>query len=132
MYERANTHSGGGKPDIDRCIELIKTIQKDIPKVTIIIDALDECSDWWMMIASLAETMQGTNQTHLFLTSRMQVEVGELIQDYVLMGPESNVQDVEDYIRTQILNGDRRLLKGRHPELEARLIDVLSQRSESM
>lgn len=132
MYKRATPISGSGKPSVDDCVELLKVLPEGCPRVTIIIDALDECFDWWTLIASLKGIMRGTNRIRHFLTSRMHVEKKELIPDCATIGPEDNVADVKNYIKNEIKNRDRRLLRGKFPELEQRLINVMIERSENM
>lgn len=90
--------------------------------MTIIFDALDECSGWWTLIAFLKGIMGGTNRIRLFLKSRMHVEVDELIPECMAVRPEDNVEDVKKYIENESKNRDRRLLRGEFPRLERRLI----------
>ena len=132
LFEKDKSNAGVGKPDMECCIELLKVLTKDCPKVTIILDALDECSDWWTLIDSLKWILRKNGNIKLFLTSRMHVEIDDLIHDCVIVGPAANVDDVQTFIKTEVLKRDRRLLNGRYPETEARLIKVLSRRCESM
>ncbi|MCJ1251086.1 hypothetical protein MMC30_008317 [Trapelia coarctata] len=132
-YAAANKISGGGKLDIERCIELIITLTEGCTKVTLFIDALDECEDSWSVVSSFYKIIEASSgNIRVFLTSRMQVEVDKVIQSCAIVGPEENINDVRSYIKTEVTCHSRRLLEGKRPDLEDRLVNVLSLRAGDM
>ncbi len=133
LYTSANHISGAGRPDIEQCLDLVQIVASACPKVTIIIDALDECADSWTLLSSLeivGKRLQ--NNIALFVSSRMNVAVSEYFPQCITIGPESNTGDIENYIQTEMAIPHQRLLEGNHSRLEQRLARVLTARSENM
>lgn len=126
LYDAANPVSGRGQPDIDQCIILLTELTAYCPEVTIVIDALDECSDSWILLSSLNDILSSPKgSVKIFLSSRMHVEVSDCFPQCVTISPEANRADVRHYIRTEVAKRER-------PDLEERLIDILSRRAQHM
>ncbi|MCJ1378245.1 hypothetical protein MMC17_001342 [Xylographa soralifera] len=133
VYAAANQISGSGKPDLERSVELTVALIENCPKVTIIVDALDECEESWSVVLAIKKIIElSSGRTRAFLTSRMQVEVDKLFHDCAILGPEENLDDVRTYIETEVTCRERRLLDAKRPDLEDRLIDVLTVRARNM
>lgn len=133
LYRSSNRLSGAGRPDHLQCVDLILLFASTCPKVTIIIDALDECADSWTLLTNLAkiDRKSGNNIT-FFFSSRMHVEVSKYFPRCSTVGPEGNSTDIERYIRNEMAIPDQRLLDGKHPDLEERLVQILIKRAENM
>ena len=110
--------------------------------ITIVIDGLDECSDFNRLLRYLNllfDEVAGTGSLRMVLSSRMQVNPPKNFpsQREITLSPESNAKYVEKYIRSQIFEREERfhgerLLNGEHQELELQLCKVLSARSQGM
>jgi hypothetical protein len=134
LYETANHTSGSGKPDIERCVSHICALSSACPRRTIIIDALDECADYWVLLEGFEKINQVSSDNHLlfFFSSRMNVDVSKYFLECAIVGLEGNSQDIETYIKTQMANPRQRLLAAKHPDLEKRLEHVLIARAQNM
>lgn len=98
------------------------------------IDALDECADYWVLLEGL-EKLRGLsprNHVWVFFSSRMHVEVSKYFSQCTIVGLEGNSQDIGHYIKTQMANPRQRLLGGKHPDLEKRLERILTARAQNM
>lgn len=101
---------------------------------TIIIDALDECSDPLELLSNLNDIASSANSnTKFFFSSRMNVDIREEFPQCakVEINSRSN-QDIEIYVKTEVKTRKRRLLHGKAPELEDRLIKILTHRAQGM
>ena len=133
LYTSVNHISGAGRPDIEQCLDLLRIVASACPKVTIIIDALDECADSWILLMSLEITGKTLkNNIPLFFSSRMNVEVSKYFPQCITIGPEGNSGDIETFIKTEMAIPRQRLLEGKHPMLEERLLRILTAHSENM
>jgi hypothetical protein len=102
--------------------------------VTIIIGALDECADYWVLLEGLEKLRGASPRNHVlfFLSSRMHIELSKYFPQCTIVGLEGNSQDIEHYIKTQMANPRQRLLGGKHPDLEKRLERILIARAQNM
>ena len=112
----------------------------------IIIDALDECEDWERLLTLLNDRVgYHRDDLKLFFTSRAEVDVNSYLGSHELSGeiktrevvPHVLVShltedDMEQFIRTEVLGRQRRLLNGKYPEMEERLKKALLDRAEGM
>lgn len=96
-------------------------------KTTIIIDALDECSQPHPLLRFLQQIIEGSaGRVRLFVSSRINVDVSNVLIDASRVNIQ--VQDTSShlyiYVWKELKEGKGRLLKGREPKLEYRIIDT--------
>ena len=130
-YERP----GSGCLSLEECSELLTELTSYHSKTTIILDALDECEKPYELLRALKRVAHSrTDQIKLFVSSRLNVRVDSV----VILHRKINIQsqgaskDMDIFLHTEVKSRDRRLLKGRYPELEDRLIKVLRDRAQGM
>ena len=130
--------SGDGRVDkLD--VELLVDLADRNQRTTVIIDALDECVDYSKLLSLLKKASDDmtTGTLKFFFSSRPNVTLlptfpswGKLELD---AERELTSYDMEKYIHTQVTNPEgRRLLDGRAPELEEKLIKTLTFRAQGM
>ncbi|KIW94160.1 uncharacterized protein Z519_05476 [Cladophialophora bantiana CBS 173.52] len=119
-----------------KCKELIAGVLKDV-KLRIMIDALDECDDpkeLLKVLRNLAEIAPG--RLELLVSSRHSIHVRERLDRVVEVDVQQLMPKAEmlTYIETEIKERktDERLLKGKRPDLEDRLIVILNERANGM
>jgi hypothetical protein len=133
LYENADPISGAGLPGLEGCKELLTTLVRLCPKVTVIIDALDECSDPDVLLEALQNVCQGSSgNVKIFVSSRMQIGVQDWFSECLLLGMEQNREDVRAFIKSEMDLKRMNLLQGKRPDLEQRLASVLIRRSENV
>ena len=120
------------------CVEIHHGLCDAWPRTTIIIDALDECLVPSEVLYGLGEIRaKATSKVHLLLSSRMDIDVPFYFSDCekIQMDEEKSSGDIENYVRQEVNSGGsqkRRLLDGKRPDLEARLIQILIARAQGM
>jgi hypothetical protein len=130
-------------------IEEVKNYFKEVinanqSTITIIIDGLDECSDFNRLLRYLNllfDEVTGTGTLRMVLSSRMQVNPPRNFpsQREVIISPDRNSKYIEEYIHSQIFEREERyhggrLLDGEYQELELeqQLCKVLTTRAQGM
>jgi hypothetical protein len=120
-----------------KCEELLSAIFKSAIKLRIMIDALDECDEPKELLKALRDTssdMQGGLE--LLVSSRHEVDVYNKFPNAVIVDLVRSVSntDMITYITTEVKDReeDERILKGKHPGLENRLIKILDERAGGM
>ena len=119
----------------DECVNMLREVISQAKETTVVIDALDECEDPDELLLSLKEVEEGNpRRTRLFLSSRMHVRVSKIYESCVIIStPGANEADLAFYIRNEVGNRKtRRLLDGKRPDLEGRLIGTLTRQSQGM
>ena len=104
-------------------------------RVTIVIDALDECSNAPEVLLALWEIQKKSPaDLKVFVSSRMNVEVLHYLPncEKIHVDEDMNSQDIEVFVRSEVVNQQRRLLDNKRPDLESRLIRVLVTRAQGM
>ena len=104
-------------------------------QTTIIIDALDECSQPYPLLRTLKRIIEDSaGRVKIFVSSRMNVDVSDVLESVsrVNIQVKDTSADVREYIWKELKESDRRLLKGREPELEDRMIATLNSRAQGM
>lgn len=101
---------------------------------TIIIDALDECSDFYDLLSyleELASACQG--KVKFLLSSRMNVPVQQAFPESARMevGLDSK-EDIDFFINTEMKRNKRRLAQCNALDLQDQMTDTLSQRAQGM
>ena len=129
----------------DECIDLISKLITQYGQITFIVDALDECEDPDALLIHLGALYRASlgneSRVQIFFSSRYQVELPEDFPPCQKCALEQQrdltLGDMESYVRTQIkerevLQLGFRLLKGKHPEVEDRLISILTTQAQGM
>jgi hypothetical protein len=139
-YAKADQISGAGQLGIPQCSELLQELVHLLPKTTIVIDALDECSDYEVLLEVLYEMFRASPEgrhVNILVSSRMHVPVNEWFSGCLCVGPADNKEDVMNFIATEVQAHRNRFLSGRISEsdrrdIERRLMSVLSKRAENV
>lgn len=122
-----------------QCEKILKEIFEHDTGARIFIDALDECDDPKEVLGVLsAISTAGEGTVKIFATSRK--EVLRLAKDefpdacFLEVEQLSTRVDMETYIQREVRERKNhlRLLRGERPDLEDRLIELLSQRAGGM
>jgi len=128
-----------GQLSDDDCEEILKEIFKSGIGARIFIDALDECDDPEKVLNVLrAISTAGRGTVKVFVSSRTDVRhrAEPYFPDacFLPINKEKTEIDMEIYIQREIQERERhfRLLKGERPDLEEKLIKLLSQRADGM
>ena len=137
LYEssKKSPETNDGKLTADQCVKMLRRVISQAKETVIIIDALDECEDPDDLLVCLKEVEDGNPcRTRLFLSSRMHVKVSKIYESCVIVStPGANEADLAFYIRNEVGNRKtRRLLDGKRPDLEGRLIETLTRQSQGM
>ena len=130
--------SGDGREDkLD--MELLVDLADRNQRTTIIIDALDECVDYSKLLSLLKKTFEKmtTGTLRFFLSSRPNVTLLPKFPSWEKLELDNQREltshDMEKYIHTQVMDAEgRRLLDGRAPQLEDKLIKTLTIRAQGM
>lgn len=133
--ERGEGIAGGGELCLEECLDLLIELSCAWSEVIIILDALDECSDPSTVLAGLTEIYSKSESTvKLFLSSRMDVDVPCHFPNChkIQIDAGKSSYDVEIFIRGEVNGQKRRLLDGKRPDLEDRLIGILTARAQGM
>ena len=136
FYDRLRyARPGSGWLSVEECSELLIELNSCYSNLTIILDALDECEKPYELLRALKRVVDSsTSQTKLFVSSRLNVDVASVMTFHrkIDIQSQSASKDMQIFLHTEVKRGDRRLLKGRYPELEDRLIKVLWDRAQGM
>ena len=133
LHARANRVSGTGRPDLNSCTELLIALGQEVPQIFIMIDALDECSEVFTLLACLQTVVNNLRgRMRLLFSSRMHVDISDYFPGCRTIGIEQNSQDIDYYIQTEISCRKLRLPRSTPLGFEERLKDVLSRRADNM
>ena len=114
---------------------MLRRVTSQARETVIVIDALDECEDPDDLLLRLKEVEDGNPcRTRLFISSRMHVKVPRIYESSIIVPtPGGNEADLAFYIRNEVENRKtRRLLDGKRPDLEGRLIETLTRQAQGM
>ena len=137
-YKNAGGDSGDLQPfSFTKCETLLHGILESGIKLRIMIDALDECDkpeDLLIALRDASGVMPGGLE--LLVSSRHVVHVDAKLSNTVIVDLSQSVSETDmiTYITTEVNNReeDERILKGKHPDLESRLIEILCRRAGGM
>jgi hypothetical protein len=121
----------------NRCTRLLGEVVSGLKQMTIIIDALDESSDWATILEAL-ETLVTENKSavsfRLCLVSRRHVKVKDFFSQCRIFDVDltDRSEDMKYYVRDCVQNRKLRLLQGSRPDLEEDLIRSLCENSHGM
>jgi hypothetical protein len=123
---------------------LKEVINANYSTITIIVDGLDECSNFNRLLRylnSLFDECAGTGTLKMVLSSRMHVNPPRNFpsQKEVVVAPDRNAKDIEEYIRSQTFDREKyyhgeRLLGGAflNLEFEEKLFKILTAQAQGM
>ena len=127
--------SDGGELTFEECKQLMIEMSGCWTRSTLIIDALDECSTPLEVLDGLRDVCaQSSSKLKILASSRMNVEVPHYFPDCERLRIEEGQEsgDLESYVRGEVLHAKRRLLDGKRPDLEERLMQILISRAHGM
>ncbi|CAG8371539.1 unnamed protein product [Penicillium salamii] len=125
---------GGRELLADDCVKLLTQLIAPNHHTKIIIDALDECSDFDELLNHLEKIISASQgKVKFLLSSRMHVPVHEIFpaNARIEVGMD-NKEDIETFIKTKIEQNQRRLDQCKSSELKDRIIKTLSDRAQGM
>ncbi|KAI9732636.1 MAG: hypothetical protein M1834_003972 [Cirrosporium novae-zelandiae] len=125
----------GDQPLRDECINLLKSLSNLCDQVIIVIDALDECSDYLLLLEGLYEVQKHSkNIFRFFFSSRMNVELPKYFENPIILktNEKTNREDMNTYVNTHLEKLSDRVPGGDRPELKRRLMQVLIDRADGM
>jgi hypothetical protein len=126
----------GPKYTLEEWLKILVELTASHKDPVIIIDALDECDDPEELLYQLKGILEHPgNNIRLMLSSRMHVEVRKTFPMIraVTVSAEETSSDVATYIQCEVQERrTRRLLDGKHPELEMQLVEILNTRADGM
>lgn len=119
--------------------ELLSNLAARHRRTTVIIDALDECEDHSKLLFLLKKVSDDAPSGifKFFFSSRPNVNLLSNFPSWEKLEldaeRELTSEDMEAYIRTQVMDTEgRRLLDGKAPELEEKLVETLTYRAQGM
>ncbi|KAG4442348.1 hypothetical protein IFR05_002199 [Cadophora sp. M221] len=121
----------------NRCNRLLGEVVSGLKRMTIIIDALDESSDWAAILQAL-ETLITEHKSavdfRLCLVSRRHVKVKDFFPRCHIFDVDlaDRAKDMEYYVRSYVQNRKPRLLRDSRPDLEEDVIRSLCENSHGM
>ena len=130
-YERP----GSGCLSLGECSELLTELISCYSNTTIVLDALDECEKPYELLRALKRVANSsTGQMKLFVSSRLNVNVASVVilHHKIDIQSQGTSKDMDIFLHTEVKQRDLRLLNGRYPDLEDRLIEVLRVRAQGM
>ncbi|KAF8857268.1 ankyrin [Acephala macrosclerotiorum] len=138
----AYINAGGDSVDLQpfsftKCETLLHGILESGIKLRVMIDALDECDEPKELLKVLRDASRVMpGGLELLVSSRHEVRVDEKLSNAVIvdLGQSVSDSDMITYITTEVNDReeDERILKGKYPDLENRLIEILCRRAGGM
>lgn len=127
---------------LDECRELLAGLIALYQQTTIVVDALDEC-EYDRLLHSLMKMVSKSTPKPIkfFFSSRTNVTLpkGFPTWEKLKLDSQKNLtgEDMKKYIQTEVKDREMlgfasRLLRGEHPALEDRLVEVLTRRAQGM
>ena len=136
LYNRwRHERPDSGRLSLGECSEVFTELISCYSNTTIILDALDECEKPYELLRELKTIAKSnTGQIKLFVSSRLNVNVNSVVilHRKIDIQSQGTSKDMDIFLHTEVKQRDRRLLKGRYPDLEDRLIEVLRDRAQGM
>ncbi|RFU27044.1 hypothetical protein B7463_g9317, partial [Scytalidium lignicola] len=117
-------------------IALIQQLCSQWTSVSLVVDAMDECTNLDVFMSGLTALSSNESNIRLLLTSRHDVEfkrVIEPIATYEVPLNEHMSVDIDSYLRAEIKNRiTSRQLKLKHPGLEISIVNALKKKADGM
>jgi NACHT domain len=106
LYERCN--HGTQEATVTQLIETLLSIVQHEKRLYIIIDALDESSDWKELFNVIKTLLNSNKEINLLMTSRkehhIQIALENAVDDIVAIQNERVDADIDSYVRQCLLN----------------------------
>jgi hypothetical protein len=140
LYDNPDEVSGVGKLGIKHCSELLQELAQLLPKTTIVINALDECSNKEGLLKVLHEMVEisaGSHHINILVGSKMHVPVKTWFPECFCVSPADNAEDVANFIDIEVKDHRSHFLGGKVSDEERgdpleRLANVLRERAENI
>ena len=113
----------------------LKEIILSAPYVKVVIDALDECSNYRLLLKSLMQLWTiFPDKFRVFVTSRESSDIGQLVRDASGFDVDNsnNVRDVEDFVGKELDRRAEDFLGGGSKDLLERLRQLLISHAHGM
>jgi hypothetical protein len=132
-HTRSKQGIRGGGMELSDCISLLEGIiaKDERPRITIVIDALDECVNFNKLLEILQQLFASKDKVRIFFSSRFDVDVQRHFSDIQkIVIEQQNGPDILKYIDTEIV--ERRVGSGLTDEQAVELKSILMRRHEGM
>jgi hypothetical protein len=127
---------------LDECRGLLAGLIALYQQTTIVVDALDECEYDRLLLNLMEMASKSTPKAiKFFFSSRTNVRLPKNFPTWEKLELDSQTsltgEDMKRYIQTEVNDREKlalgsRLLGGKHPALEDRLVEVLTHRAQGM
>ncbi|KAH9237541.1 hypothetical protein K456DRAFT_1747358 [Colletotrichum gloeosporioides 23] len=126
--------SKGMMLDVSTCKSLIGEITKDYSKITIILDALDECDrdNRWEIMATFDELVQLNPSIRIFLSSHTDDDIQRHFQSQPIIEIQAtdNEEDISTFVRDELSSDPRWGQLG--PDSQQQIQDAFQEKSKGM
>ncbi|TVY15851.1 E3 ubiquitin-protein ligase MIB1 [Lachnellula arida] len=132
-HTRSKQGIRGGGMELADCITLLEGLvaKEDRPRITIVIDALDECVNFNKLLEILHQVFASTDRVRIFFSSRFDVDVNRHFPDaQKVVIEQQNGPDILKYVDTEI--SERRVGSGLTDEQAVELKSIVMRRHEGM
>ena len=113
------------------CVEILGEILPDTPQTTFIIDALDECHEYYQLLVHLNEMQEQFSKLKVFISSRTGIRMVDFIHDKVVEHFDSS-SDMRHFIDCEIHSPVRRDRSGMTDIQAKGLRKLLISRADGM
>ena len=124
----------GTKPALEEILVEIHAISRDLSKVFVVIDALDECAQDKGTGTSFLEAMPRIrDQIHLLITSRTTINLFHHLPTAVCINIDAKDTDITKYLKSRII-GERRLQRiiAGDSDLEQTIVKTILRNAKGM
>jgi len=135
LYDNKTVGSTNGKFTISDCVDLLKSLVRSTPRVWVIIDALDECSDYLLVLKNLKNwATDHVGIIKILVSSRESTGIHAFItkQSGFEANTQANSKDVQGFIEKELQERGDYLLDGQAKDLEATLKSALIKGAHGM
>ncbi|TVY27656.1 E3 ubiquitin-protein ligase [Lachnellula hyalina] len=132
-HTRSKQGIRGGGMELADCITLLEGIvaKEDRPRITIVIDALDECVNFNKLLEILQQVFVSQDGVRIFFSSRFDVDVHRHFPNaQKIVIEQQNGPDILKYIDTEI--SERRVGSGLTDKQASELKSIVMRRHEGM
>jgi Cdc6-like AAA superfamily ATPase len=133
--EESRNNPKGNSFALPHCIELLVELIKHLGEATIVIDALDECTDDHRELLRNLYTLQEKAQNvTVFVSSRLEVPVSQFFKDVerIRVDSSENATDIKEFIEGEFRKSERRNATIITDKMADDLKNVLITRAEGM
>lgn len=132
--EKQTQGYGGRELLANDCVKMITQLVKDNHDTTIIIDALDECSDFYELLSHLEDILSSCEgKVKFLLSSRMNVPLKQTFPESIMIDVSlGSKEDIDFFIKNEMKRNKGRLAQCKALDLEDQMIEILSNRAQGM